>query len=493
MNESPAMKEPLPAAGPAIRMRLVLAGSLVLVLAVLAVVLTWAALNLRRSITAEIRDRAGEIMDSVAAAQYFDARQSGQTLTTLDDPTEQIELALKASSLPRMREVIGVRLFAANGKFVNAFPVYIAEAALPPADLAVLQSLRPVNHYLPHTRLEEQELLPETNGPAVPLLLVNIPLRAEDQSRLVGVIQFIMNGSSMARQYAALDRQLAEEFALAFVVAGAILSGALILAFGRLQRANRLLAERSGDLLRANRELTLAAKTSAVGAVTSYLIHGLKNPLSGLQNFVRDQAAENGHRGAEEWQAAAATTQRMQDLISRVVGVLQEQNAAASYEITFVELGELLTARMKPAAQAAGVRWETAVSVAGSVSGREADLILLILENLAQNAVEATPAGKAVQGTVFARDGGIVAQIRDQGPGLPAAARERLFSPCASTKKNGSGIGLAISQQLAKHMGAALQLVASSAQGTCFELELPPAAQAPARQGSAETVSPTVK
>jgi signal transduction histidine kinase len=466
------MKRQSTNAGPANRARLVLAGSLVLALAVLAAVLIWAALNLRRSITAEISNRAGEILDSVAAAQYLDDRQSGETLTTLDDPTEQIQLALKVS---RLRDVIGVRLFAPDGKFVNAFPAYVAEGTLARSDLARLQKLAPVNHFLPHSRLEEQELLPETNGPAVPLLLVDIPLRADDQSRLVGVIQYIMNGSSLARQYAALDRQLAEEFAIAFIVAGGILSGTLVLAFGRLQRANRLLAERTGDLLRANRELTLAAKTSAVGAVTSYLIHGLKNPLSGLQNFVRDRAAGNGHHDAEEWQAAAASTQRMQDLISRIVRVLQEQNTAASYEITFAELGGLLAARMEPAAQAVGVRWTTNVSAEGSVSSREADLILLILENLAQNAVEATPAGKAVQCGIFARGRGVVAQIRDEGPGLPAAAKEHLFSPCASSKKNGSGIGLAISQQLAKHMGAELLLVASSPQGTCFELGFQPA------------------
>jgi signal transduction histidine kinase len=478
MNEMTAMKRQPTIEGPVNRARLVLAGSLIMALVVLAAVLVWAALNLRRGITAEISNRAGEILDSVAAAQYLDDRQGGETLTTLEDPTEQIQLALKVS---RLRDVIGVRLFAPDGKFVNAFPAYVAESTLARSDLAQLQKLTPVNHFLPHCRLEEQELLPETNRPTVPLLLVNIPLRADDQARLVGVIQYIMNGSSMARQYAALDRQLVAEFAVAFVVAGGILCGALVPAFGRLQRANRLLAQRTGDLLRANRELTLAAKTSAVGAVTSYLIHGLKNPLSGLQNFVRDRAAGNGQDNAEEWQAAAATTQRMQDLISRIVGVLQEQNTAAGYEITFTELGELLTVRMKPAAQAAGVRWETVVSAAGSVSSRQADLILLILENLAQNAVEATPCGKAVHCAIFARGRGIVAQIRDEGPGLPAAAKERLFSPCASSKKNGSGIGLAISQQLAKHMGAELLLVGCSPPGTCFELGFQPDAQAAAR------------
>jgi signal transduction histidine kinase len=224
-----------------------------------------------------------------------------------------------------------------------------------------------------------------------------------------------------------------------------------------------------------------------VGAVTSYLIHGLKNPLSGLQNFVRARVVGEDLRDPEEWRVAAATTQRMQDLISRVVGVLQEQSGAPSYEITCAELGELLTGRMRAAAQAAGVRWETALAAEGTLSSRESDLILLILENLAQNAVEATPAGKTVHCAIFKSGPAIVAQIRDEGPGLPPAARSQLFSPCASSKKNGSGIGLAISQQLAKHIGAELRLAASTPQGTSFELRFQPGAQTAAPSTLAES------
>ena len=385
------------------------------------------------------------------------------------DPTEQIQLALKVS---RIRDVIGVRLFTPEGKFVNAFPAYISEVSLAAGDIASLRALQPTTQFLPHCRLEEQELMPETNGPSVALLVVNIPLRADDQPKLVGIIQFVMNGSGLASQFRALDRQLAVEFAIAFVVAGGILTGALALAFGRLQRANHLLRQRTADLLHANRELTLAAKTSAVGAVSAYLIHGLKNPLSGLQNFVRDHASGTGRHDAAEWQAAAATTQRMQNLINRVVRVLQEQNSAPSYELTMTELGELLSSRMEPAARAAQVHWATEISACGMVSNRKADLILLILENLVQNAIEATPAGRGVHCSLLVRGHSLVAQVRDEGPGLPPGLQERLFSPCVSSKKNGSGVGLAISQQLAKHLGAELQLAASTPQGTCFELSL---------------------
>jgi signal transduction histidine kinase len=462
------MPNPPKSLRPPRRIGLVLALGLAMALAVLAAVLIWAALNLRRSVAAELTNRVGDILDSVASAQYLEDIQRGDTLTSLDDPTEQFELALKVS---RLRDVIGVRLFAPDGKFVNAFPANVLEGALPAADLANLRQLIPANHYLPHSPLDEQEMLPETNSVAVPLLLVDIPLRTPDKPHLAGVIQFVMDGSSLARQFAALDRQLIVEFSAAFGVAGSLLAIALVLAFGRLQRANRLLAQRTGELLRANRELTLAAKTSAVGAVTAYLIHGLKNPLTGLQNFVRHRAAGDEPPGLDDWHAAAATTNRMQDLINRVVRVLQEQNTAATYELSCSELGELLSGRVQTAAQAANVRWEMVVNGDGTLSSREADLILLILENLVQNAVEATQPGKLVQGSIVTVGSEIIAQVRDEGPGLPTNVRQQLFSPCASSKTNGSGLGLAICQQLAKHMGAELRLVSSTSGGTCFELK----------------------
>ena len=444
---------------------------LFIALLVLAATLIWSALNLRLSTTTQIANRVGQTLDSVAAAQYLDDQQSGETLTNLNDPTEQFQIALKVS---RLHDVIGVRLFSPQGKFINAFPVYINDAQLSSTDLSSLKKLNSVTHFLSQARLDQQELLPDTNNAPVPLLLAEIPLRTDDGSRLAGVIQFIMSGSGIAQQYAALDRQLIGQFLLAFLVAGGILATGLLLAFGRLQRTNRLLAERTAHLVRANHELTLAAKTSAVGAVTSFLVHGLKNPLGGLQNFVRGRATGNGHDDEEEWRAAAASTQRMQDLINRVVGVLRQQSVtSAVYEITFPELAEMLTRRVEPATRAPGVKWETLVNAHGSVSGRDADLILLILENLVQNALDATPVGKLVRCSIFNRASHVVAQISDEGNGLPPTVADRLFLPCISSKPNGSGIGLAISQQLSKHLGAELALTSSSSEGTCFELILP--------------------
>jgi signal transduction histidine kinase len=464
------MQQRTPAPIQLFRSRWSLSVGIGLALAVLAATVAWSSLRLRQHIRHQIASRDGEKLDAVAAMQYLDDKTSGDTIAPLADPGEQFQLVLKIS---RLRSVLGVRLFSPEGAFVNAYPVYITEATLPVEDLAALRSFKPVSHFIPRAHLEEHDLLAQTNSAPVALLEVNIPLREEGAARLAGLAQFLMDGASIAREYAELDRHLALQSALAFMVGGSILAVGLALAFRRVQRANRLLAERTSSLLQANRELALAAKTSAVGAVTSHLIHGLRNPLTGLHSFVQDRAVAPGKGDDGDWQLAVATTERMQSLIDRVVRVLQEEPSATRYEVTLAELVEMLSRKLQPAAAAAGVTFQTGVAPTGVLANHEADLVLLILENLVQNAIDATPAGKAVRLAVCTEGDRVLMEVADEGPGLPPEKQTRLFRPCSSHKKGGSGIGLAISQQLANHLGAELSLKCSSSNGCTFRLVLP--------------------
>jgi signal transduction histidine kinase len=441
-----------------------------LALAVLGGSLAWSALDLRARIRSQIVEQDGEILDAVTLTQHRNDQASGETNASLADAGEQFQLAMKVS---RSCNVLGVRLYSADGESVNAFPAYIAETALAAADLEQLRDLRPVSYFSAQARMQEQDLLAESNSATAPLLFVEVPLRTEDQQHLAGVIQFLLDGSSIARQYADLDRNLALKFSGAFVVAAGLLMAGLGLALRRVQRANEELAQRTNNLLQANRELALAARTSAVGAVASHLIHGLKNPLSGLRNFVHAQKAEKSNGSDTEWQTALSTTQRMEELINRVVRVLQEQQDGAEYEISIAELVGMLAPRAKVLADSTGVGFGTKILFDRTLSNRQADLILLILENLVQNAIEATPPGKGVEVCVTGDAGVINFEVCDQGGGLSPAMQARLFMPCPSGKKGGGGIGLAISKQLAQSLGAKLELTKSSPSGCTFRLRLP--------------------
>ena len=114
------------------------------------------------------------------------------------------------------------------------------------------------------------------------------------------------------------------------------------------------------------------------------------------------------------------------------------------------------------------------------LSGREANLVGLVVENLVTNALQAAPRGSVVR--VITESAVLPGEVRvvDAGEGLPGHVLQHIFSPVQSTKAGGSGIGLAISRQIATSIGAQLELVRSGPDGTEFRLSLPaPAADQP--------------
>ena len=63
--------------------------------------------------------------------------------------------------------------------------------------------------------------------------------------------------------------------------------------------------------------------------------------------------------------------------------------------------------------------------------------------------------------------------IADNGPGVPAADREKLFMPYYSTKHRGSGLGLAIVRRIVAEHGGSIEVGDNGASGSRFVIELP--------------------
>jgi signal transduction histidine kinase len=112
-----------------------------------------------------------------------------------------------------------------------------------------------------------------------------------------------------------------------------------------------------------------------------------------------------------------------------------------------------------------------------------------ILTNLVRNAVQAFDGSSIAQPmiTVSARRHGSVTEIEvtDNGPGIPAAVRDKLFEAFQSAAKpGGTGLGLAISRELAEAHGGSIAVKHSGDTGSCFTIEIPDRAlpfPAPAR------------
>jgi signal transduction histidine kinase len=70
-------------------------------------------------------------------------------------------------------------------------------------------------------------------------------------------------------------------------------------------------------------------------------------------------------------------------------------------------------------------------------------------------------------------EGRVLLELRDEGPGVPAELRERLFEPFVTQgKKGGTGLGLAVARRFVEDHGGVLTLLPDGP-GACFRLSLP--------------------
>jgi signal transduction histidine kinase len=93
--------------------------------------------------------------------------------------------------------------------------------------------------------------------------------------------------------------------------------------------------------------------------------------------------------------------------------------------------------------------------------------------NLLINAAQATGGHGRVAIEIHQRDRRCVLEIRDSGPGIPAALREQVFEPFFTTKARGGGLGLAIARRTAELHGGTLTLSCPDAGGTVFTMTVP--------------------
>jgi signal transduction histidine kinase len=302
-------------------------------------------------------------------------------------------------------------------------------------------------------------------------LVVTMALREDPAAKPLAYARFALDGSGLASEFAQLDVNLGRQALATFVVAGGAMSVSLAWTFSQLRKAGLRLARETERLQEANRKLLLSAKTSAVGALASHLVHGLRNPVGALQQFV--SALSKAEPASPDLADAAATAKRMKEMIDDVVRVLRDEHGLAAYSISAAELLKTLENRMAPL----GIERSVAVAIHAETTAEiqhlEANVALLVLENLVVNAIDASPSGKTVSVRAALHQSCIEFTVSDQGPGLPQEVRKNLFSPVCSTKPGGSGLGLAISHQLARHLGGILELARVGETGSVFRLRMP--------------------
>lgn len=438
-----------------------------LLIAIFAATILLFRRELRDEIHQKIIERDAAVLYPIAEARLREAEA---------DPDNQALVSgmLLPTLLTTIEGMRGVAIYDVEGNILQVSPSTLKSVELAPDDFARLVAGAHISRYVPQFPLNayftDQHSAGAANG--VPMLEVLLPLHAGDSGQLVGYVKYYIDAERLAAELDAIDRRLGRQTFQILALASALILLVLIGAHAGLARAQRIIAERNERLTRANFELTLAAKTSALGVITSHLIHGLQGPVAGLRAMVADHAAGTAP-GEPEWKSAATYTERMQAMIHETVTLLGDTSTQTTYELTGAELASTIAARNHAAAAAKGVLLEVGSGFAETLDSHRGSLICLIATNLVQNAIDATDPGRHVRVSLEQTSSAIELTVADEGRGIPADVRAHLFEPGRSGRPGGTGLGLSISQLLARQVAATLELVATGDAGTTFKLTVP--------------------
>lgn len=93
--------------------------------------------------------------------------------------------------------------------------------------------------------------------------------------------------------------------------------------------------------------------------------------------------------------------------------------------------------------------------------------------NILLNAIQVQPAGGRIEIGVSRDAKEVVISIRDFGPGIAPENLDRIFDPFFTTRREGTGLGLAVSYQLVSHNGGRIRADSKPGQGACFRISFP--------------------
>lgn len=253
------------------------------------------------------------------------------------------------------------------------------------------------------------------------------------------------------------------------------------------ERIMNLYVDRSSNLV-AERRLILAERLASLGRVTQGVAHELNTPLATIRTLSADMLAALRQSDSIDTEALVADLAESASLVhdetrrlGRITqGLLTGRDLAGSGVEGPVPLGAVV--ERARALVFAGAREDIPVEI-DELGGHEVlgdpDHLVQVMVNLLQNAYDAVREGSGGAVHIHARRVAdrVEILIDDDGPGVPASVRSRLFEPFATTKPpgKGTGLGLYTTYMLVNAMRGSLSLEDREAGGARATVSIPAA------------------
>ena len=250
---------------------------------------------------------------------------------------------------------------------------------------------------------------------------------------------------------------------------------------GRLARTfNNMCA----SIRQAREDLIRQERISTIGRLSGSIVHDLRNPLAAIYGGA-EMLVDGDLPPAHVKRLAGniyRASRRIQELLQDLLNVSRGKSGAAEV----CRLREVASAACDSLAAMAGTQNVTIeLAIPPEIEATmERSRMERAFVNLIANSLDAMPEGGVVRISAKLEDGFAVVHVEDNGPGIPPEIRSQLFQPFVSAgKRNGLGLGLALSRQTVLEHGGDMWVESAAGRGARFSFRLPASATAHAQEG----------
>jgi two-component system sensor histidine kinase FlrB len=215
-------------------------------------------------------------------------------------------------------------------------------------------------------------------------------------------------------------------------------------------------------------------RLSAMGEVVAKLAHQIRTPLAAALLYVshlsRPQLdAQERRRLADK---ILGRLRHLEGMVGDMLAYARGGGSGAS-EFSVAELFDQVQCTVEPLLAAGGCRMDVVASVADARLRGNREALSGALQNLVANAIQACGRGGRIVLEAVVDAGRIRLMVHDSGPGIAPELRERIFEPFFTTRNEGTGLGLAVVQAVARAHDGVAWVDAGPSGGSTFALELP--------------------
>ncbi len=277
---------------------------------------------------------------------------------------------------------------------------------------------------------------------------LDVPVKIHGES--VGVINI---ESERLDAFTLQDQQLVEILAMH--------EGSAVTRLKQLDTLENLVEEKTQEILDAERMVT-------VGRIATMVGHDLRGPMQTISSAV--YLMEKASTKSDE------LLQMIKDAVKRSTEMLEElrkRTRDTPLSLVRFDLVELLNSTVK------GIKIPDSVML-DLRAGEGLRAVLLdplkirrVMDNLVGNALDAMPGGGVLTLEAGLEEDGVVIKISDTGVGIPEVEMSSLFKPFHTTKREGSGLGLAYCKRAVEVHGGTLTVITEVGVGTTFTVTIP--------------------